>query len=87
MKKEIFDQATRINNSIEHFEEMKVTLKGTFDKLTHQKNEDDALALGRLIYELMEEPKGEYVVNMFVNSFTLKIDETIKKLHKEFEAL
>jgi len=26
-------------------------------------------------------------VNMFVNSFTLKIDETIKKLHKEFEAL
>lgn len=88
MNKETFDQATRINHSIEHFEEMKADLKMAFDNLCRNKTStDDAKALGQLIEYLIQEPKGEYVVNMFVNHFTLEIDDMIKKLRKEFEEL
>lgn len=87
MNKQTFEHATRVNRSIEHFEEMKMTLKETFTNLTRNNNEEDAQTLGRLIYELMYKPKGEYIVNAFVNHFTLKIDETIKKLQKEFHEL
>lgn len=48
---------------------------------------DDAQKLANLIYELMEKPKGDSVVNSFVNHFYMKYDEWIKELHKEFEEL
>ena len=46
-----------------------------------------AQKLANLIYELMEKPKGDSVVNSFVNHFYMKYDEWIKELHKEFEEL
>ena len=87
MNKKQFDDAVRINRSIEHYEEMKCTLKSTFDSLCHDKTTDHAEVLVRLIYELMGKPKGDSVVYMFVNHFTMKIDGFISELRKEFEEL
>ena len=47
MNKKQFDDAVRINRSIEHYEEMKCTLKSTFDSLCHDKMTDHAEVLGR----------------------------------------
>jgi len=87
MNKELFDQAVRINQSIEHYEKMKLTLKNTYESLCHVKSADDAEKLSKLILELMEKPKGDSLVFMFVSHFTMKIDGFITNLRKEFEEL
>lgn len=87
MNKAAFDQAVRINHTIEHYEEMKSTLNSTFESLLHVKSADDAEKLSKLILELMEKPKGEPLVFMFVAHFTMKIDDFITNLRKEFEKL
>ena len=80
MNKKQFDDAVRINRSIEHYEEMKCTLKSTFDSLCHDKTTDHAEVL-------VGKPKGDSIVYMFVNHFTMKIDGFISELRKEFEEL
>jgi predicted CopG family antitoxin len=87
MNKELFDQAVRINQSIEHYEKMKLTLKNTYESLCHVKSADDAEKLSRLILELMEKPKGGSILFMFVAHFTLEIDGFINDLRKEFNEL
>ena len=83
----MFDRAVRINHTIEHYEEMKSTLNSTFESLCHVKSADDAEKLSKLILELMEKPKGDSLVFMFVSHFTMKIDGVITNLGKEFEEL
>jgi hypothetical protein len=51
------------------------------------KSADDAEKLSKLILELMEKPKGDSLVFMFVSHFTTKIDGFINNLRKEFEEL
>jgi len=87
MEKAVFDHAVRINKSIEHYEKMKSTLKNTFESLCHVKSADDAEKLSKLILELMEKPKGDSLVFMFVAHFTMKIDDLITNLRKEFKEL
>ena len=41
----------------------------------------------QFILELMEKPKGDSLVFMFVAHFTMKIDDIIKNLRKEFYEL
>lgn len=87
MNKRTFEHAKRINQSIEHYEKMKSTLNSTFESLLHVKSADDAEKLSKLILELMEKPKGDSLVFMFVSHFTMKIDGFINNLRKEFEEL
>ena len=87
MNKELLEHAKRINQSIEHYEKMKSTLKNTYESLCHVKSADDAEKLSKLIFELMEKPKGDSLVFMFVSHFTTKIDGFINNLRKEFEEL
>ena len=87
MDKRTFEHAKRINQSIEHYEEMKSTLNSTFESLCHVKSADDAEKLSKLILELMEKPKGGSLLFMFVAHFTLEIDGFINDLRKEFNEL
>ena len=87
MKQETYDLAWRIQDRISSLTLMQATLKETFVNLTKNNNMDDAQKLANLIYELMEKPKGDSVVDSFVNHFYMKYDKWINRLHKEFEEL
>ena len=87
MKKETLVYANSIRERISSIKTMQETLKETFHNLRNDNNMEDAQALANLIYELMDKPKGDSVVNSFVNHFLFKLDNWIIDLEKEFSEI